>query len=275
MRKQRHVQKGDVDQQCQVNLAEGGDNKDRSCQYQRQEASVQTETTKVPSSLRVAVAAAPTAKHKQIIGEALFAAVAATYPQMAKSITGVLLVQSNGVLFGILQSEQLLQRHIQQALQFLQVESEADKHSKLVLERLHMKAAKNFQAHAHQVTQHLLHLYQHALASLDEDDECFVQTCNVSARGLSIPCPKQAIQGRFVRWHQNEIKCHHGAVQKLTSSAREERAKLTTQQLADASPLVVVLEDGYVTPCPKHAPVQSVHPQGRTTQFLPTQQLPR
>ena len=156
----------------------------------------------------MAVAAAPTAKHKQIIGEALFAAVAATYPQMAKSITGVLLVQYNGVLFGILQSEQLLQRHIQHALQFLQVESEADKHSKLVLERLHMKAAKNFQAHAHQVTQHLLHLYQHALASLDEDDECFVQTCNVSARGLSIPCPKQAIQGRFVRWHQNEIKCH-------------------------------------------------------------------
>ena len=263
-----------MDQQCQVNLAEGGDNKDRSCQYQRQEASVQTETTKVPSSLRVAVAAAPTAKHKQIIGEALFAAVAATYPQMARSLQEC--CWSNTMVCSLVSwSEQLLQRHIQQALQFLQVESEADKHSKLVLERLHMKAAKNFQAHAHQVTQHLLHLYQHALASLDEDDECFVQTCNVSARGLSIPCPKQAIQGRFVRWHQNEIKCHHGAVQKLTSSAREERAKLTTQQLADASPLVVVLEDGYVTPCPKHAPVQSVHPQGRTTQFLPTQQLPR
>ena len=90
----------------------------------------------------MAVAAAPTAKHKQIIGEALFAAVAATYPQMAKSITGVLLVQYNGVLFGILQSEQLLQRHIQHALQFLQVESEADKHSKLVFERMHMMAAK-------------------------------------------------------------------------------------------------------------------------------------
>merc|ERR1712151_796225 len=67
-----------------------------------------------------ALAAAPPAAQKQMIGERLFPAIARTQPELAGKITGMMLEMDNSELLILLESEQQLKLKIDEALRVIQ-----------------------------------------------------------------------------------------------------------------------------------------------------------
>merc|ERR1719272_2842433 len=63
-----------------------------------------------------ALAAAPPAVQKQMIGEKLFPAIARTHPEMAGKVTGMMLEMDNSELLMLLESEQQLKAKVNEAL---------------------------------------------------------------------------------------------------------------------------------------------------------------
>merc|ERR1719218_405501 len=66
-----------------------------------------------------ALAAAPPAVQKQMIGEKLYPAIAKFNPQLAGKITGMMLEMDNSELIMLLESEQQLKSKVDEALQVL------------------------------------------------------------------------------------------------------------------------------------------------------------
>merc|ERR1719324_1348997 len=66
-----------------------------------------------------ALAAAPPAVQKQMIGEKLFPLIAKIQPDMAGKVTGMMLEMDNSELLMLLESEQQLRSKVNEALQVL------------------------------------------------------------------------------------------------------------------------------------------------------------
>jgi polyadenylate-binding protein len=67
-----------------------------------------------------ALAAAPPAMQKQMLGEKLFPAIARLQPELAGKITGMMLEMDNSELLILLESEQQLRYKVDEALRVLQ-----------------------------------------------------------------------------------------------------------------------------------------------------------
>ena len=67
-----------------------------------------------------ALAAAPPAIQKQMLGEKLFPAIAKIQPELAGKITGMMLEMDNSELLILLESEQQLRYKVDEALRVLQ-----------------------------------------------------------------------------------------------------------------------------------------------------------
>merc|ERR1712159_698331 len=66
-----------------------------------------------------ALAAAPPAVQKQMIGEKLYPAIAKIQPEVAGKVTGMMLEMDNSELLMLLESEQQLRSKVNEALQVL------------------------------------------------------------------------------------------------------------------------------------------------------------